>query len=192
MLLKWVAYGYKTYFTNAWCWLDFFIVDVSFRDLDLALACVCIFLQNMWRKCVMSNKVHGNTWIGNVLIRPQISLISLAANWMGYSELGPIKSLRTLRALRPLRALSRFEGMRVSRWPQIAHFMWKLCMSVVYNKVWPMCMANNDLQVVKMHCFTNFAGSPLPCLLIACLHHGCSNRADWGKSVYDVYDVNDS
>ncbi|KAM7370577.1 hypothetical protein PAMP_010109 [Pampus punctatissimus] len=69
MILKWVAYGYKTYFTNAWCWLDFFIVDIS--------------------------------------------LISLVANWMGYSDLGPIKSLRTLRALRPLRALSRFEGMRV-------------------------------------------------------------------------------
>nr|XP_046233016.1 sodium channel protein type 4 subunit alpha A isoform X2 [Scatophagus argus] len=69
MLLKWVAYGFKTYFTNAWCWLDFFIVDIS--------------------------------------------LISLCANWMGYSDLGPIKSLRTLRALRPLRALSRFEGMRV-------------------------------------------------------------------------------
>ncbi|XP_018093178.2 sodium channel protein type 4 subunit alpha isoform X2 [Xenopus laevis] len=69
MLLKWVAYGFKVYFTNAWCWLDFLIVDVS--------------------------------------------LISLTANWLGYSELGPIKSLRTLRALRPLRALSRFEGMRV-------------------------------------------------------------------------------
>uniref|UniRef100_A0A3Q3H2G8 Sodium channel protein n=1 Tax=Labrus bergylta TaxID=56723 RepID=A0A3Q3H2G8_9LABR len=69
MLLKWVAYGFKTYFTNAWCWLDFFIVDIS--------------------------------------------LVSLFANWMGYSDLGPIKSLRTLRALRPLRALSRFEGMRV-------------------------------------------------------------------------------
>ncbi|XP_063076806.1 sodium channel protein type 4 subunit alpha A [Engraulis encrasicolus] len=69
MLLKWVAYGFKTYFTNTWCWLDFLIVDVS--------------------------------------------LISLTANLMGYSELGPIKSLRTLRALRPLRALSRFEGMRV-------------------------------------------------------------------------------
>ncbi|XP_071967229.1 sodium channel protein type 4 subunit alpha [Engystomops pustulosus] len=69
MLLKWVAYGYKVYFTNAWCWLDFLIVDVS--------------------------------------------LVSLTANWLGYSELGAIKSLRTLRALRPLRALSRFEGMRV-------------------------------------------------------------------------------
>uniref|UniRef100_A0A3P9GYS8 Sodium channel protein n=1 Tax=Oryzias latipes TaxID=8090 RepID=A0A3P9GYS8_ORYLA len=69
MLLKWVAYGFKTYFTNAWCWLDFFIVDIS--------------------------------------------LVSLVASWLGYSDLGPIKSLRTLRALRPLRALSRFEGMRV-------------------------------------------------------------------------------
>lgn len=29
MLLKWVAYGFQTYFTNAWCWLDFLIVDVS-------------------------------------------------------------------------------------------------------------------------------------------------------------------
>ncbi|XP_061763638.1 sodium channel protein type 4 subunit alpha A isoform X1 [Nerophis ophidion] len=69
MLLKWTAYGFKTYFTNSWCWLDFFIVDIS--------------------------------------------LISLVANWLGFSDLGPIKSLRTLRALRPLRALSRFEGMRV-------------------------------------------------------------------------------
>ncbi|KAJ7427817.1 hypothetical protein WISP_03671 [Willisornis vidua] len=70
MLLKWVAYGFKVYFTNAWCWLDFLIVDVS--------------------------------------------LVSLTANWLGYSELGAIKSLRTLRALRPLRALSRFEGMRAT------------------------------------------------------------------------------
>ncbi|XP_072105678.1 sodium channel protein type 8 subunit alpha-like [Mobula birostris] len=69
MLLKWVAYGFQKYFTNAWCWLDFLIVDVS--------------------------------------------LVSLVANALGYSELGAIKSLRTLRALRPLRALSRFEGMRV-------------------------------------------------------------------------------
>ncbi|XP_010171733.1 sodium channel protein type 2 subunit alpha isoform X7 [Antrostomus carolinensis] len=69
MVLKWVAYGFQTYFTNAWCWLDFLIVDVS--------------------------------------------LVSLVANALGFSELSAIKSLRTLRALRPLRALSRFEGMRV-------------------------------------------------------------------------------
>lgn len=43
----------------------------------------------------------------------QVSLVSLTANILGYSELGAIKSLRTLRALRPLRALSRFEGMKV-------------------------------------------------------------------------------
>uniref|UniRef100_A0A8C3EXK0 Sodium channel protein n=1 Tax=Corvus moneduloides TaxID=1196302 RepID=A0A8C3EXK0_CORMO len=70
MVLKWVAYGFQTYFTNAWCWLDFLIVDVS--------------------------------------------LVSLVANALGFSELGAIKSLRTLRALRPLRALSRFEGMRAT------------------------------------------------------------------------------
>nr|XP_019959977.1 PREDICTED: sodium channel protein type 4 subunit alpha-like [Paralichthys olivaceus] len=69
MFLKWIAYGFKKYFTNYWCWLDFLIVDVS--------------------------------------------LISLVANSLGYSDFTAIKSLRTLRALRPLRALSRFEGMRV-------------------------------------------------------------------------------
>uniref|UniRef100_H2ZFQ5 Sodium channel protein n=1 Tax=Ciona savignyi TaxID=51511 RepID=H2ZFQ5_CIOSA len=33
MLLKWVGYGFKKYFTNAWCWLDFFIVGVSIVGL---------------------------------------------------------------------------------------------------------------------------------------------------------------
>ncbi|OXB72790.1 UNVERIFIED_CONTAM: hypothetical protein H355_002176 [Colinus virginianus] len=31
MVLKWVAYGFQTYFTNAWCWLDFLIVDATFK-----------------------------------------------------------------------------------------------------------------------------------------------------------------
>ncbi|XP_024922114.1 LOW QUALITY PROTEIN: sodium channel protein type 4 subunit alpha B-like [Cynoglossus semilaevis] len=69
MFLKWIGYGFRKYFTNFWCWLDFLIVDVS--------------------------------------------LISLVANSLGYSDFAAIKSLRTLRALRPLRALSRFEGMQV-------------------------------------------------------------------------------
>lgn len=34
MLLKWVAYGFKKYFTNAWCWLDFLIVDVSGHGME--------------------------------------------------------------------------------------------------------------------------------------------------------------
>ncbi|KAE8581035.1 hypothetical protein XENTR_v10024643 [Xenopus tropicalis] len=33
MLLKWVAYGFIKYFTNAWCWLDFIIVDVVVNAL---------------------------------------------------------------------------------------------------------------------------------------------------------------
>ncbi|KAG7331059.1 hypothetical protein KOW79_005028 [Hemibagrus wyckioides] len=33
MLLKWLAYGFVKYFTNAWCWLDFLIVGVSLISL---------------------------------------------------------------------------------------------------------------------------------------------------------------
>ncbi|XP_048121747.1 sodium channel, voltage gated, type V-like, alpha b isoform X2 [Alosa alosa] len=33
MVLKWTAYGFKKYFTNYWCWLDFLIVDVSLVSL---------------------------------------------------------------------------------------------------------------------------------------------------------------
>uniref|UniRef100_A0A8C5F211 Sodium channel protein n=1 Tax=Gopherus evgoodei TaxID=1825980 RepID=A0A8C5F211_9SAUR len=33
MFLKWLAYGFRKYFTNAWCWLDFLIVDVSLVTL---------------------------------------------------------------------------------------------------------------------------------------------------------------
>ena len=29
MLLKWTAYGFVKFFTNAWCWLDFLIVAVG-------------------------------------------------------------------------------------------------------------------------------------------------------------------
>ena len=32
MFLKWMGYGFKKYFTNAWCWLDFAIVSVSLID----------------------------------------------------------------------------------------------------------------------------------------------------------------
>ncbi|NXM25556.1 SCN2A protein, partial [Oxyruncus cristatus] len=35
MLLKWVAYGLHSYFTNAWCLLDFAIVCLSFVSWGL-------------------------------------------------------------------------------------------------------------------------------------------------------------
>lgn len=53
----------------------------------------------------------------------QVSLISLVANSLGYSDFTAIKSLRTLRALRPLRALSRFEGMRVRKKTNFSELM---------------------------------------------------------------------
>ncbi|XP_046903387.1 sodium channel, voltage-gated, type I-like, alpha [Hypomesus transpacificus] len=58
-------------------------------------------------------KYFTNYWCWLDFLIVDVSLVSLAANALGYAELGAIKSLRTLRALRPLRALSRFEGMRV-------------------------------------------------------------------------------
>ncbi|XP_067115667.1 sodium channel, voltage-gated, type I-like, alpha [Osmerus mordax] len=58
-------------------------------------------------------KYFTNYWCWLDFLIVDVSLVSLAANTLGYAELGAIKSLRTLRALRPLRALSRFEGMRV-------------------------------------------------------------------------------
>lgn len=33
MLLKWIGYGLKKYFTDAWCWLDFLILDVFLVSL---------------------------------------------------------------------------------------------------------------------------------------------------------------
>ncbi|XP_075823798.1 sodium channel protein type 11 subunit alpha [Microtus pennsylvanicus] len=33
MILKWVAFGFRRYFTSAWCWLDFLIVIVSVVSL---------------------------------------------------------------------------------------------------------------------------------------------------------------
>ncbi|NP_001305357.3 sodium voltage-gated channel alpha subunit 11 [Gallus gallus] len=39
MLLKWVAYGLHSYFTNAWCWLDFIIVCVSIIYIYINLLC---------------------------------------------------------------------------------------------------------------------------------------------------------
>ncbi|KAI9530797.1 Sodium channel protein type 8 subunit alpha [Dissostichus eleginoides] len=92
MLLKWVAYGFVKYFTNAWCWLDFFIVDLA--------------QQGARGQAPQKGALQG--------VRLKVSIVSLVANALGYSDLGPIKSLRTLRALRPLRALSRFEGMRLT------------------------------------------------------------------------------
>lgn len=38
MLIKWVGYGLRFYFTNAWCLLDFVIVFISLLDLSLTLS----------------------------------------------------------------------------------------------------------------------------------------------------------
>ncbi|XP_034718716.1 sodium channel protein type 2 subunit alpha-like [Etheostoma cragini] len=103
MLLKWLAYGFKKYFTNYWCWLDFLIVDVS--------------------------------------------LVSLVANTLGYSDFAAIKSLRTLRALRPLRALSRFEGMRAT---------FKGWMEIMYAAVDSRAVEEQPIKEVNLYMYLYF------------------------------------
>ncbi|KAG6444901.1 hypothetical protein O3G_MSEX003637 [Manduca sexta] len=38
MLIKWLALGFKEYFTSAWCWLDFIIVVLSLMNHGAAIA----------------------------------------------------------------------------------------------------------------------------------------------------------
>ncbi|KAM7378876.1 hypothetical protein PAMP_004470 [Pampus punctatissimus] len=108
MFLKWIAYGFKKYFTNYWCWLDFLIVDDAVNERsqfeEFQLNCnplICVHVYGTYNVIATDRSIV------------RVSLISLVANSLGYSDFAAIKSLRTLRALRPLRALSRFEGMRV-------------------------------------------------------------------------------
>uniref|UniRef100_A0A3B4VQU5 Sodium channel protein type 4 subunit alpha B-like n=1 Tax=Seriola dumerili TaxID=41447 RepID=A0A3B4VQU5_SERDU len=35
MLLKWIAYGFKKYFTSVWCWIDFLILAVSLMSVTV-------------------------------------------------------------------------------------------------------------------------------------------------------------
>ncbi|XP_053115866.1 sodium channel protein type 5 subunit alpha-like isoform X2 [Hemicordylus capensis] len=110
MLLKWVAYGFKKYFTNAWCWLDFLIVDISvICQIATLLGYDHVGAMKSLRTLRALRPLRALSRFESI----RVSLVSLIASTLGYSEMGPIKSLRTLRALRPLRALSRFEGMRV-------------------------------------------------------------------------------
>ncbi|XP_069384943.1 sodium channel protein type 4 subunit alpha B-like isoform X2 [Paralichthys olivaceus] len=37
MLLKWIALGFRKYFTSVWCWLDFLILAVSLMSLSLGM-----------------------------------------------------------------------------------------------------------------------------------------------------------
>ncbi|XP_059391442.1 sodium channel protein type 4 subunit alpha-like isoform X2 [Carassius carassius] len=110
MGLKWIAYGFRKYFTNYWCWLDFLIVDVSVIGL---VARVVSYDQIGSMRVLRTFRALRPLRAVSRFAGMRVSIVSLVANTLGYSDFSAIKSLRTLRALRPLRALSRFEGMRV-------------------------------------------------------------------------------
>ncbi|UYV77088.1 para [Cordylochernes scorpioides] len=111
MLIKWLAMGFKKYFQNAWCWLDFVIVLVSIFNLAVGLmgfgnipAFKTMRTLRALRPLRALSRLEGM----------RVSVINLIANSVGGARIQAFKTMRTLRALRPLRALSRFQGMRVS------------------------------------------------------------------------------
>ncbi|KAF0720322.1 sodium channel protein para-like isoform X1, partial [Aphis craccivora] len=99
MLIKWLALGFRNYFTNAWCWLDFIIVMFSLLNLT-AMSCGAPDIQafRAMRNLVLTR------WEGM-----RVSLINFVAALLGTSGIQAFKTMRTLRALRPLSAMARMQ-----------------------------------------------------------------------------------
>uniref|UniRef100_A0A6I8QCC2 Sodium channel protein n=1 Tax=Xenopus tropicalis TaxID=8364 RepID=A0A6I8QCC2_XENTR len=84
MLLKWVAYGFVKYFTNAWCWLDFLIVDVVVNALigaipsimNVLLVCLIFWLIfSIMGVNLFAGKYYHcvNTTTGEMLLDTQVN-----------------------------------------------------------------------------------------------------------------------
>uniref|UniRef100_A0A8B9TCP9 Sodium channel protein n=1 Tax=Anas platyrhynchos TaxID=8839 RepID=A0A8B9TCP9_ANAPL len=91
-------------------WFETFIVFMILLSSG-ALAFEDIYIEQ--RRVIRTVLEYADKVFSYIFVIEMLLNATSTSNWLGYSELGAIKSLRTLRALRPLRALSRFEGMRV-------------------------------------------------------------------------------
>uniref|UniRef100_A0A5F8H6I7 Sodium channel protein n=1 Tax=Monodelphis domestica TaxID=13616 RepID=A0A5F8H6I7_MONDO len=58
MLLKWMAYGYKTYFSNVWCWLEFLVVNVCIIHLLQMLSTNNHLLKTFYTPEIMMVVLH--------------------------------------------------------------------------------------------------------------------------------------
>ena len=45
MLIKWLAFGFKKYFTDSWCLLDFFIVSVIISFSTMTTQAYTVFIE---------------------------------------------------------------------------------------------------------------------------------------------------
>uniref|UniRef100_K7FL95 Sodium channel protein n=1 Tax=Pelodiscus sinensis TaxID=13735 RepID=K7FL95_PELSI len=98
MLLKWVAYGFKVYFTNAWCWLDFLIVDVSrllAHGADWSCLCEIEMRQRLQRASPSGALAHfqgGRPALNNALLGPLPSIMNVLLVclifWLIFSIMG--------------------------------------------------------------------------------------------------------
>uniref|UniRef100_A0A4W3JYS2 Sodium channel protein n=1 Tax=Callorhinchus milii TaxID=7868 RepID=A0A4W3JYS2_CALMI len=77
MLLKWTAYGFQKYFTNAWCWLDFLIVDV----------CIHTSLRPLYPLRSQGKTVVVNALVGAIPSIMNVLLVCLIF-WLIFSIMG--------------------------------------------------------------------------------------------------------
>ena len=91
MVLKMLALGFKSYFTNAWCWLDIVIVAVSFFFIRMWFSSFHFFFSPSFYflNCPISPKnIEG--WTVSLLYCHRsyffLSLISISKDWLSLSE----------------------------------------------------------------------------------------------------------
>ncbi|KAM7002350.1 sodium channel protein type 4 subunit alpha B-like [Tautogolabrus adspersus] len=97
MLLKWSAFGLKKYFTNAWCWLDFLILNVSLTCLTADLLRLSEPGAALWSLRALIplrtlSRFQGLRVVVQTLVRTLPSLVNgvlvFLVVWLLYSILG--------------------------------------------------------------------------------------------------------
>lgn len=115
MFLKWLGLGFKKYFTNPWCLLDFFIVVIAVLSITLEAYENQIEDQRKQQFDFATLQAAEST---STIIIPQVvnatSQASLDMASPGKSQkLKMLRVLRAFRALRPLRAMSKVSGIKI-------------------------------------------------------------------------------
>ncbi|XP_064171574.1 sodium channel protein type 4 subunit alpha B-like isoform X1 [Anguilla rostrata] len=92
MLLKWLAYGFKTYFTSAWCWLEFLIVNVSLLSMMVTLGFPVFGSVNVLRALRIPSRIEGTRVVLNTLVGAIPSLFNVVLAcitlWLIFSIMG--------------------------------------------------------------------------------------------------------
>lgn len=99
MLLKWIGLGFKRYFSNKWCLLDFFIVVIAVVSISIERA------ENEYRS-QQAFEHAKHQLLANSVTDGHVAVVES-------QRLKMLRVLRAFRALRPLRAMSRVSGIKI-------------------------------------------------------------------------------